>query len=161
MCDTLDGQVRELNYKTIRYLGHRDLMAFLVNELRLGERRELMKDILESAIPVTFQDVVVIFCAVTGWRKNQLVQINDARKIYSQMIDDESWSAIQVTTAAGVCTAVDMFVNGKLPDSGFVRQEQIDFDDLISNRFGQYYHTSSATKFSMNSSSEAQDDNED
>ena len=36
LCETLDGRVRELNYKTIRYVGHRDLMAFLVNELRLG-----------------------------------------------------------------------------------------------------------------------------
>ena len=24
LCDTLDGRVRELNYKTIRYQGHRD-----------------------------------------------------------------------------------------------------------------------------------------
>lgn len=152
LCETLDGQVRELNYKTIRYLGHRDLMAFLVNELRLSERRELLKDILESAVPITFQDVVVIFCAVTGWRKNQLVQINDARKVYSQMIDEEWWSAIQVTTAAGVCTAVDMHVGGKLPDTGFVRQEQIGLDDFLANRFGQYYQTSSSTKFSMESS---------
>ena len=31
-----NNRVRELNYKTIRYQGHRDLMAFLINELRLG-----------------------------------------------------------------------------------------------------------------------------
>ena len=36
LCDTLDNQVRELNYKTIRYQGHRDYMAFLISELRLG-----------------------------------------------------------------------------------------------------------------------------
>ena len=103
LCDTLDGRVRELNYKTIRYPGHRDLVMFLVNDLLLSRRRDVLKDILEQAIPVTFQDVVVTFCTVTGRRKNQLVQISDARTIHSQLIDGEAWSAIQITTAAGVC----------------------------------------------------------
>ena len=30
LCETLLGQVRELNYRTIRYRGHRELMAFLL-----------------------------------------------------------------------------------------------------------------------------------
>ena len=68
LCETLDGRVRELNYRTIRYRGHRDLMAFLLDDLRLGQRREVLKDILEHAIPITLQDVVVIFCNVTGWQ---------------------------------------------------------------------------------------------
>ena len=48
LCETLAGRVRELNYKTIRYVGHRDLMKLLVDELRLDERRDLLKDILEA-----------------------------------------------------------------------------------------------------------------
>jgi len=139
LCETLEGQARELNYKTIRYVGHRDLAAFLVQELRLSERRDVLKDILEQAVPLTFQDVVVVFCSVAGWRKGQLVQISDARKIYHQTLDGEIWSAIQITTAAGICTAVDLHVQGKLPRSGFVQQEQIDFVEFIENRFGRYY----------------------
>src|SRR5262245_62512822 len=70
LCDTLAGKVRELNYKTVRYAGHCEQMKLLVGELRLGEHREQFKEILERAVPVTFQDVVVTFCTVTGWRKN-------------------------------------------------------------------------------------------
>src|SRR5262249_34972375 len=125
VCDTLEGRVRELNYKTIRYLGHCTAVRLLVNELRLSERRAGLKDILESAVPVTFQDLVVTFCTVTGWRNGQLVQITDARKVYHQQISGENWSAIQVTTAAGVCAALDLFVSGRLPQRGFVRQEEI------------------------------------
>jgi saccharopine dehydrogenase-like NADP-dependent oxidoreductase len=139
LCETLEGKVRELNYKTIRYVGHRDLAAFLVNELRMSQRREMLKDILESAVPVTFQDVVVIFCTITGQRKGQLVQISDARKIYSQTIDSESWSAIQITTAAGICAALDLHASGRLTGQGFVRQEQIDLEEFLKNRFGRYY----------------------
>ena len=37
LCETLDGKVRELNYKTVRYLGHQETMQLLVNELRLND----------------------------------------------------------------------------------------------------------------------------
>ena len=37
LCETLEGHVRELNYKTIRYRGHRDKAAFLIDELRMSD----------------------------------------------------------------------------------------------------------------------------
>jgi saccharopine dehydrogenase-like NADP-dependent oxidoreductase len=142
LCDSLEGRVRELNYKTIRYQGHRDLMSFLIRGLRLYDRRELLKDILENAVPVTFQDVVVIFCTVSGQRKGQFVQLSDARKIYGTKIDGEAWSAIQLTTAAGLCAVADLYFAGKLTGTGLVRQEQVKLDDFLKNRFGQQYRGS-------------------
>ncbi len=142
LCDSLENRVRELNYKTIRYQGHRDLMTFLVNDLRLGERRAVLKDILENAVPVTFQDVVVIFCTASGWRNGQFVQMSDARKIYGAPLDGQSWSAIQVTTGAGVCAVVDLFAEGQLKGRGLVRQEEVALDAFLDNRFGQNYRGS-------------------
>ncbi len=139
LCETLDGKVRELNYKTVRYPGHRDLMDFLVNDLRLTKRRELLLDIMEHAVPITFQDVVLVFCTVSGQRKGQLVQATDARKIYPREIDGEHWSAIQITTASGVCTVLDLHRERRLPQTGFVRQEAVALDDFLANRFGQYF----------------------
>lgn len=139
LCETLDGKVRELDYKTVRYPGHRDLAFFLVNELRLAERRELLKDILEYAVPLTYQDVVVIFCTATGQRNGRFVQKSDARKIYQQTLDGEIWSAIQITTAAGLCAVVDLHREGKLPNTGFVTQEQVPYPVFIANRFGKHY----------------------
>ena len=139
LCETFEGRVRELNYKTIRYMGHRERMLFLLDELRLRDRRQLLKEILENAVPHTLQDVVVIFCTATGQRDGQMVQLCDARKVYHQQHGDEVWSAIQITTAASVCAAVDLHVQGQLPATGFVRQEQVDFDTFLANRFGQHY----------------------
>ncbi len=147
LCDTLDGKVRELNYKTVRYLGHRDLVALLVNELRLSERRHLLKDVLEHAIPVTFQDVVVVFVAVAGWRKGQLVQSSHARKIYPAVIGGETWSAIQITTAAAVCAVLDMHATGKLAGRGLVKQEEVDLQQFLGNRFGRHYDSASSSRF--------------
>lgn len=148
LCDSLAGKVRELNYKTVRYIGHREAMKLLVDELRLSEHREQFKEILERAIPVTFQDVVVTFCTVTGWRKGMLVQKSDARKIYHQKIGDEMWSAIQITTAAGVCAVLDLHVAGRLPRRGLLRQEQVAMQEFLANRFGRYYESQMATRFS-------------
>ena len=139
LCETMQGKVRELNYRTVRYTGHRDLMTFLLSGLRLSERRGLLKELLENAIPVTYQDVVITFVNVTGMRGGQFVQISDARKIYHQEIAGRHWGAIQITTAAGICAALDLHVSGKLPSRGFTRQEDIRFEDFIANRFGRYY----------------------
>ena len=100
-------------------------------------------------MPVTFQDVVVTFCTVTGWRKGLLVQMSDARKIYHQQIGDEMWSAIQITTAAGICAVLDLHVAGRLPTRGLVRQEQVDVR-RVSWRTGSASTTNrrSATRFS-------------
>ncbi len=154
LCETLEGSVRELNYKTVRYSGHCNQVQLLVNELRLSEKRDLLKKILEDAVPVTFQDVVVTFCTVTGQRNGQLVQITDARKVYHDFIGGENWSAIQITTAAGICAVLDLHRVGRLPQRGFVRQEQVDFTEFLANRFGRHYDTSQgATRFSSGATS--------
>lgn len=139
LCETYESKVREMNYKTVRYIGHRDRMLFLLDELRLRERRPLLKEILENALPRTLQDVVVVFCTATGQRDGQMVQLWDARKVYHQTHGDEVWSAIQITTAAAVCAVLDLHIEGHLPKTGFVRQEQVDFNAFLANRFGQHY----------------------
>jgi len=139
LCETLDGKVKELNYKTVRYPGHCVQMQMLCDDLRLGERRELFKDVLETAIPMTVQDVVLVFATVTGMRAGRLTQESYANKTYSQEIAGTRWSAIQITTAAGVCTMVDLMRDGALPSRGFLRQEDVALDTFLGNRFGQYY----------------------
>ena len=147
LAETLAGRVRELNYKTVRYLGHRDTVSLLVNDLRLSQRRELLKDILESAVPITLQDVVVTFCTVTGYRNGDLVQRSDARKIYHTQIAGEDWSAIQITTASGLCAVLDMHVQSGGVRQGFVRQEDVDFDAFMQNRFGRNFDCIASTRF--------------
>ena len=68
LCETFDGKVRNLDYKTVRYPGHRDLIRMLARDLRLCERRELFLEVLENAVPATTQDVVLVFVTVTGER---------------------------------------------------------------------------------------------
>lgn len=139
LCDTLAGKVRNLNYRTVRYPGHRDVMKLLLQDLRLRDRPELMKDILENALPITYQDVVLIFVNVSGRDKGRLVQKSYAHKVYNKTLNGQLYSAIQITTAASICAVLDLLAAGKLPQQGFVKQEDILFSDFINNRFGKYY----------------------
>ena len=139
LCETLAGEVRSLNYKTIRYPGHCDLMRVLLNDLQLRHRREVLKDILEKAVPATLQDVVIVFVTVTGERGGRRVQETYARKIYGQTVAGVERTAIQVTTAAGICAMLDLLVEGRLPAAGFRRQEEVALPDILANRFGRIY----------------------
>lgn len=139
LCETLAGKVQYLDYKTVRYQGHCTIMRVLINELRLSKRRRLFRELLEASVPVTLQDVVLIFITVSGQRDGKLTQESFAKKIYDQTIDGHHMSAIQVTTAASVCAVVDLHTEGKLPASGFIRQEDVNLDAFMNNRFGKYY----------------------
>ncbi|HEY1707718.1 MAG TPA: saccharopine dehydrogenase C-terminal domain-containing protein [Rhizomicrobium sp.] len=139
LCDTLDQKVENLNYKTVRYPGHRDIVKMLVRDLRLGVRRDILKDVLETAIPITYQDVVLVFVTVSGWKDGHLTQESYAKKIYSQDVGGRLMSAIQITTACGICAMTDLLIEGKLRQRGFVRQEEAKLSDFLSNRFGRYY----------------------
>jgi saccharopine dehydrogenase-like NADP-dependent oxidoreductase len=138
LVETLEGTVRNLSYKTIRYPGHRDMVKMLVDDLHLCQRRDIFKDLIEHGIPTTKQDVVIVFVTVRGRKSGQFTQDTYAKKIYGGAIDGR-WSAIQLTTASAVCAVVDMHATGKLPQKGFIKQEQIAFPDFIANRFGKVY----------------------
>ena len=144
LCETLSGKVRNLDYKSVRYPGHRTLMQFLLSELRLASDQEALKDIMRKSVPTTMQDVVLVFVTVSGMRGGAYVQEVFARKIFAQRASGqaEAVSAIQITTAAGICAAVDLFRTGKLPQRGFIRQEQVALPDFLANRFGMAYEQS-------------------
>lgn len=139
LAESMAGKVRMLNYKTIRYPGHCDLMKTLLNDLRLRDRRDLLKTILEGALPSTLQDVVVIFVTVSGYKGGRFVQESYASQVHGSVIAGRQRSAIQATTAAGICAVLDLLAAGRLPQQGVLRQEDINLDEFLANRFGSVY----------------------
>jgi len=139
LCETLAGRARNVNYRTIRYPGHAAIMKALLNDLRLRDRRDLLKDILENAVPATLQDVVIVFVTVSGLKAGRLVQETYANRIFAREVDGRTLSAIQLTTASSLCAVLDLLVEGALPQRGFVRQEDIALSAFLANRYGRVY----------------------
>ena len=137
--ETYGARCEQMNYKTIRYPGHCEQMRLLMNDLKLNQDRATLKRILENAVPQTLQDVVIVFVAVSGRQDGELREENYVSKIYPQEILGRLWSAIQVTTAAGITAVVDLVLARPAGYRGFVRQEQFRLPDVLANRFGAWY----------------------
>jgi saccharopine dehydrogenase-like NADP-dependent oxidoreductase len=137
--ETYGQRAESMDYKTIRYPGHCAQMRLLMNDLKLNQDRATLKRILENAVPQTLQDVVIVYVAVTGRQSGELREENYVSKIYPQMIAGRLWSAIQVTTAAGVTAVVDLALKTPGRYRGFVRQEDFSLVDVLDNRFGRHY----------------------
>ncbi|HEX6637655.1 MAG TPA: saccharopine dehydrogenase C-terminal domain-containing protein [Steroidobacteraceae bacterium] len=139
LAESYGKQCELINYKTMRYPGHCAQMRLLMNDLKLNSDRATLKRVLEHAVPQTLQDVVIVYAAVAGKQDGELREENYVNKIYPQVIAGRLWSAIQVTTAAGITAVVDLVLASPRRYSGFVAQEQFALPDILANRFGQYY----------------------
>ena len=139
MCETYLGQVANLDYKTMRYPGHFDLMNFFFHELLMRENRELAGDILVNAKPPVDQDVVYVHVAAEGTIGGRLQRREFVQGYKPLIIAGRSRTAIAWTTAGSVVAVIEMVRDGLLPASGFLKQEDIPLDALLSTRTGGFY----------------------
>ncbi len=137
MCATFDGRLDRLDYKTLRYPGHCQLMRFFFDELHLRRQRELAGRILVDAKPPVGDDVVYLYAAVEGLRGGRQVRDQVVRSYEPMSIDGRRWRAISWTTAASAAAMVDLVATGRLPDRGFVRQEDVDLAAFATTPTGR------------------------
>ena len=139
LASTWDGKVRNLSYQSIRYPGHAAIMRALLRDLGLSNRRDLLLDIFAHSLPVTSQDVVVIFVEITGRRNGRLEQVTYTNRIYGRKFAGRDYTAIQLCTASSACAVLDLLADGCIRGPGLVRQEDIRLSDFLANRFGRIF----------------------
>ncbi len=139
MCETYEGKVDTLNYKTIRYPGHAKLMNFLLYELILKEKRELIEEILTEAKPPTEEDVVLVYAVVEGWKNEALTREEYYKSFNPIEIQGKKWRAISWTTAASIAAVVEMVADNTLPQKGFIKQEDIHFELFLKTENGKRF----------------------
>lgn len=137
LCETFAGKIRDLNYKTIRYPGHRNLMKFLLEDLNLINKPKVLTEIFDQEVPQTENDVVIIYVNVVGTNKEgMMIQRSFVKKIYGDSIDGQRFSAIQLSTAAGIVGILEIFSKEGL-QSGFVKQESVSLQQFLSTQWGE------------------------
>jgi saccharopine dehydrogenase-like NADP-dependent oxidoreductase len=139
MCETYKGRVENLDYRTIRYPGHAKLMNFFFHELLMRTDRKRAGEILVNAKPPVTEDVVYIHVSVEGWKKESLSRDEFVRAYYPLEIAGKRWRAISWTTAASLCSVVEMVNNGALPARGFLRQESVPISEFLKTANGRLY----------------------
>ncbi len=138
LAQSFGSSCESMDYKTIRYPGHCAQMRLLMNDLKLNQDRKTLKHVLENAVPQTLQDVVIVYAAVTGMQNGELREENYVSKIYPQIIAGRLWSAIQVSTASGLCAVLDLVLTHPQRRVGLVTQESFRLPDILANRFGRH-----------------------
>ncbi len=139
MCETLEGRVDTLNYKTIRYPGHCKVMRFFLYELLMKNDRALTEKILTEAKPPVEEDVVYVYAAVEGWQGDSLKREEFFNAYHPIEHKGKSWRAISWTTAASVAAVVEMVARGTLPQQGFIKQEDISLEAFLQTGNGSLY----------------------
>jgi saccharopine dehydrogenase (NAD+, L-lysine-forming) len=137
MCETFAGRVDRLDYKTIRYPGHRQLMLFMLQELGLGRQREEAVRLLGDAYPPVRDDLVIVYAAADGTSGGRRAREEFVRVYRPRIVAGDARTAIAWTTAAGAVGMVELLAEGSLPDSGFVCQEDVALDAFLATSAGQ------------------------
>ena len=140
LVESYANRAKNMDYKTMRYVGHRDKMKFILQDMNLQQDPELVKQILTKVIPHVEQDKVVVYVSVVGNKDGKLSEVTYTNTCYPLKVDNTIFTAIQMTTATAICTLIDLVVHEKKL-AGLVKQEQVSLGDFLANRFGSYYKT--------------------
>ena len=133
--DYFAGKARNLEYKTLRYVGHYDWVERQIKKLPKDENLPgRLQDVMLEAIPSVEDDLVLVHASVNGFdAKGRRRMIEKAFYVHPLEINGHSLRAIQTTTAAPLCESAMMLLTGKY--KGVVLQSQIAPNEFLSGTF--------------------------
>ncbi|MCS6893603.1 MAG: saccharopine dehydrogenase family protein [Deltaproteobacteria bacterium] len=131
LAETLLGKALNVNYKSIRYPGHREFIKFLLDDLQFRRNPSQIVQILENSIPSTAQDKCLVFVSVIGEKNGKLEQKTFVSSFYHKKIQEIDFSAIQLVTAAGALACLTQAFRENR--SGFVKVENLNEDQILEH----------------------------
>lgn len=132
--DHFDGKVKSLDYKTLRFPGHYDWVDALIENIAGTNVSKELEKIMLDEVPSVEDDIVIVHASVEGFdKKGRRRMVEKAFEIRPLEINGKRLRAIQTTTAAPLCEAAMMLLNGD--HKGVMLQSSIDPKEFISGTF--------------------------
>jgi saccharopine dehydrogenase-like NADP-dependent oxidoreductase len=138
LCHTYAGKIQRLDYKTIRYPGHLELIRFLFDDLRFRDDPDDLVRIFHRSIPATRDDFVLVSVRGLGSVDGRYEEKTYWRKVEGRRIGGRFFTGIELSTAAGVCGTLHAVLGGEAR-TGLVRVEEVSYDAFMASPFGGYY----------------------
>lgn len=131
----LEGRVRHLDYKTLRYPGHyawvEDLLAKAPPD---ADPAEYLHREMEAVVPFVEDDRVVLYASVEGRdARGALHRIEDTRVVHPFQVGARTLKAIQATTSAALAESARLLLTRN--HQGVCLQSQIDPTDFLAGPF--------------------------
>ncbi|MGX1741470.1 saccharopine dehydrogenase NADP-binding domain-containing protein [Bosea sp. NPDC055353] len=145
LCARLAGQVASLVSYTIRYPGHADSIAFLLDELKLRDRIYLLRNLFLNGLPEIADDRLLISIVATSRRDGSEAAEHFLRKIEPVEIGGVVVGAMRRTAASHVAAVLDLLRSGSIGKPGLLAQEDIPFELLRENRFLAWFFATTET----------------
>ncbi len=142
MCETYQGRVANIDYKTMRYPGHANLMNFFFHELLMRDRRKEAGEILINAKPPVQDDIVYVHASAEGSIDGKLQRREFVRGYRPVEVAGKQRTAISWTTAGSVVAIIEMVRGGSLQSTGFLKQEEISLNAFLETPTGGLYAAS-------------------
>lgn len=135
----LEGRVRNLDYKTLRYPGHYSWVLGLLEHAPQHDRAAYLQRTMEATVPFVEDDLVVIYSAVQGPTSGGLRRLEKSFLIRPCRVGARTLKAIQATTAAGLAESARLLLTDGC--RGVCQQSQIDPAKFMAGPFvGTIYH---------------------
>lgn len=132
----LMGRAENFVFKTIRYPGHLELMRFLIDDLGLGGRRDLLRMLLQNGLSEINQDVLLLFITVRSVRDGLRAEESDFHRIrHGRLPSGRAIGALPRASAAHLCAMLDLLRTGEIAPTGIIRHETIPLKAIVGNRF--------------------------
>lgn len=133
--DFFAGKARNLDYKTLRYVGHYDWVERQVKKLPKDENLpNALQNVMLEAIPSVEDDLVLVHASVDGFDKNgRRRMIEKAFFVEPLEINGKSLRAIQTTTAAPLCESAMMLLTGNY--KGIILQSRLNPTEFMNGNF--------------------------
>ena len=133
--DYFAGKARNLDYKTLRYVGHYDWVESLVRKLPKDENLPYtLQNVMLEAVPSVEDDLVLVHASVDGFdAQGRRRMIEKAFFVEPLEINGKHLRAIQTTTAAPLCESAMMLLTGNY--KGVVLQSQLNPDEFMKGNF--------------------------
>ncbi|MFZ1699702.1 MAG: saccharopine dehydrogenase C-terminal domain-containing protein [Pyrinomonadaceae bacterium] len=130
-----EGKARQLDYKTLRYVGHYAWVESIIAELAKDEDLpNRLQDAMLQAVPSVEDDLVLVHASIDGFDSTgRRRMIEKAYFVEPLTINGHSLRAIQTTTAAPLCEAAMMLLTNE--HSGVVLQSQLDPGGFLAGKF--------------------------
>jgi saccharopine dehydrogenase-like NADP-dependent oxidoreductase len=135
----LEGRVRNLDYKTLRYPGHYGWVEGLVEQMKYegvpeAEYPDRLLAKMSAVVPFTNDDLVVVFAAVEGAdARGVRHRIESSHLILPSRIGGHVLEAIQSTTTAGLAESARLLLLDQ--PKGVILQSQIDPEQFMTGPF--------------------------
>lgn len=126
--------LRNVTFKTLRYPGHLEHMKFLLDDLGLRARRDMLRSLLLNGLPIVEEDVLILFLTARGDRGARKFETS-ASYAFRRSAALGPFNTMTSVAAGYAAALLARLRDGALGKAGFVAHRDIASDELLRSRY--------------------------